>query len=83
MLKITTLALSALLILSPAMGETPVANDHATKAQMRERLAACGTEWRLMKQSGTEGQLIWREFSASCMARMENGPSQGATAKSK
>jgi hypothetical protein len=47
----------------------PTADDHMTKAQARERLAACGAEWQQMKRNGAEGAQIWRDFSATCMAR--------------
>lgn len=65
-----SLATIALLMISPACAETPVATDVMTKAQVRERLAACGTEWQQMKRSGTDGSLIWREFSKACMSRI-------------
>jgi len=63
------LAIMTLVTLSPGRAETPTADDHMTKAQARERLAACGTEWQQMKRNGAEGSLIWREFSKTCMAR--------------
>ena len=70
MFRYPPLAIAALLTISPASAETPVATDVLTKAQVRERLAACGTEWQQMKRNGTEGSLIWREFSKLCMARV-------------
>jgi hypothetical protein len=75
-MKVLHLACAALLTISPAMAETPVATDEMTKAQARERLSACGTEWQQMKRSGGEGALIWREFSKSCMARKSRDSTQ-------
>ncbi|MDB5640953.1 MAG: hypothetical protein JWN07_270 [Hyphomicrobiales bacterium] len=74
MQTVQTLAIAALLTISPALAETPVATEQMTKAQARERLAACGTQWQQMKRSGSEGSLIWREFSKTCMARAANPP---------
>jgi hypothetical protein len=65
----TILAVLTLLSMAPAHATMPTADDHTTKAQARERLAACGAEWQQMKRNGTEGAQIWREFSATCMAR--------------
>jgi hypothetical protein len=64
------IAIAALLMISPACAETPVATDVMTKAQVREHLAACGTEWQRMKRNGTDGSMIWREFSKACMSRV-------------
>src|SRR3954447_1860451 len=64
-----TLAVLTLLSIAPAHATMPVADDHMTKAQARERLAACGAEWQQMKRNGTDGAQIWRDFSATCMAR--------------
>ena len=61
-------------MISPALAETPVATEQMTKAQARERLAACGTQWQQMKRSGADGSLIGREFSQICMARPVSAP---------
>ncbi|MDB5543596.1 MAG: hypothetical protein JWO64_745 [Hyphomicrobiales bacterium] len=79
MFRFPPIVTAALLMLSPACAETPVATDVMTKAQVRERLAACGTEWQQMKRSGTEGSLIWREFSKACMSRVT--PAKGKADK--
>jgi hypothetical protein len=70
MSRFPQIAIATLLMISPACAETPVATDVMTKAQVRERLAACGTEWQRMKRNGTDGSLIWREFSKTCMSRI-------------
>jgi hypothetical protein len=62
-------AIAALSMISPCMAETPVATDVMSKAQAREKLAACGAEWQRMKRAGADGSLIWREFSKTCMSR--------------
>jgi hypothetical protein len=76
MLKFLSLACATLVSISPSLAETPVATDEMTKAQARERLSACGTEWQKMKRSGSEGSLIWREFSKTCMARKSQDATQ-------
>jgi hypothetical protein len=67
--RFPTLAVLTLLSTAPAHATMPAADDHMTKAQAREHLAACGAEWQQMKRNGTDGAQIWRDFSASCMAR--------------
>ena len=74
MQTVRTLSIAGLLMISPALAETPVATEQMTKAQARERLAACGTQWQQMKRSGADGSLIWREFSPICMARPASAP---------
>ncbi len=61
-------------MLSPAMAETPVTTVQMTKAQTRERLSDCATQWQQMKRSGSDGTMIWREFSSMCMARPAHAP---------
>lgn len=60
-----------LLAAAPAAAQTPAASgaEHLSRVENRRRLAACATEWQKMKRAGTDGSLIWREFSAACLAR--------------
>ena len=69
MLKTAPLTIALILLAASARAETPRAGDPMSKAQIRNRLAACATEWQQMKRSGREGSLIWREFSKICMER--------------
>ena len=71
--------MAGFLMILPAVAETPVATGQMTKAQARERLAACGTQWQQMKHNGAEGALIWREFSATCMAQPAASPGAPTT----
>lgn len=70
------LTIAALLIAPQAMAQTPAPVDLTPRALMRERLAACATQWQQMKRTGTEGDLIWREFSKICLDRQARSQAQ-------
>ena len=68
-MRTSPLIIAILLAALPARAEVPTATEMMSKAAMRERLAACATEWQAMKRAGADAGLIWREYSKSCMAR--------------
>jgi hypothetical protein len=74
MKTVRSFSIAGLLMLSPALAETPVTTVQMSKAQARERLADCATQWQQMKSSGSDGSMIWREFSSLCMARPATAP---------
>jgi hypothetical protein len=61
---------------APSLSEPPAAASsvidappHPLPAASRERMHACGLEWRGMKASGAATDKTWREFAQICLAR--------------
>ncbi len=53
---------------TPAASGVAEAPPHPLPAASRERMHACGAEWRDMKASGAATDKTWREFAQVCLA---------------
>jgi hypothetical protein len=53
---------------SPAASGAGDLPPHPLPAASRERMHACGVEWRNMKASGAATDKTWREFAQTCLA---------------
>jgi len=50
----------------------PMKPPSAAQTAMRERMKACGGEWKEMKTSGkTEAGMTWRKYWSTCNARLK------------
>ena len=38
----------------------------------RDRMRACGHKWESMKEAGTTGDDIWRDFATKCLAAADD-----------
>ncbi len=55
----------------PPGDDTPLPPPFTLPKASRARMRACGHQWESMKQVGTTGDDIWRDFATRCLAGAE------------
>lgn len=85
MLKNILIATLAACLVSPVLAQQPAPSPAAASAEVaptkpkkpptakqlaaREKMKACGAEWREKKKAGATTGMTWRDFSKECLAR--------------